>query len=119
MMQLKLKYYPVCKESGNRTLIPNSNGTGSGGEDSVDTLDKCDMPILSEYQAAMKEWIQYQQIVKKSKYFPTKLKKEGLAEIRDIRFGVAKERGEDLMQATHSRNATCQISLMRRDTLTW
>jgi hypothetical protein len=88
-------------ESGNRTLIPNSNGTGSGGEDSVDTLDdKYDLPILSEYQAAMNERIQYQRIVKKSNYFPKKLKKEGLVEIGDIRFGIVEERGEDL-DASH------------------
>jgi hypothetical protein len=34
--------------------------------------------------------------VKKSKYFPKKLKKEGLVEIGDIRFGIVEERGEDL-----------------------
>jgi hypothetical protein len=49
-------------ESGNRTLIPK--GTGSGGEDSVDTRDdQYDKPVSSEHQAAMNEWIQYQQIL--------------------------------------------------------
>jgi hypothetical protein len=86
-------------ESGNRTLTPKE--TGSGGEDSVDTLDdKYDQPISSEQQAAMNEWIQYQGIVKTSRHFPKKLKKEGLVEIGEIRFGVVEERGEDL-DASH------------------
>jgi hypothetical protein len=39
-------------KSGNRTLVPK--GTGSGGEDNVDTLDdKYDQPVSSEHQAAM------------------------------------------------------------------
>jgi hypothetical protein len=44
----------------------------------------------------MNEWIQYQQIVKTSRHFPKKLKKEGLVKIGEIRFGVFEERGEDL-----------------------
>jgi hypothetical protein len=86
-------------ESGNRTLIPK--GTGSGGEDIVDTLDdKYNQPISSEHQAAMNEWIQYRRIVKTSRHFPKKLKKEGLVEIGEIRFGVVEECGEDL-DASH------------------
>jgi hypothetical protein len=38
--------------------------------------------------------------VKTSRHFPKKLKKEGLVEIGEIRFGVVKERGEDL-DASH------------------
>jgi hypothetical protein len=88
-------------ESGNRTLVPK--GTGSGGEDSVDTLDdEYDLPIfLSEHQAAMNKWIQYQQIVKTSRHFPKKLKKEGLVEIDEIRLGAVEERGEDFLDASH------------------
>jgi hypothetical protein len=86
-------------ESGNRTLIPK--GTGSGGEDSVDTLDdEYNQPVSSEHQAAMNEWIQCQPIVKTSRHFPKKLKKEGLVEIEEIRFGVVEEHGEDL-DASH------------------
>jgi hypothetical protein len=86
-------------ESGNRTQIPK--GTGSGGEHSVDTLDdEYDQPVSSEHQAAMNEWIQYQRIVKTSRNFPKKLKKEGLVELGEIRLGVVEERGEDL-DASH------------------
>jgi hypothetical protein len=86
-------------ESGNRTLSPK--GAGSGGVDNVDTLDdKYNQPVSSEHQAAMNEWIQYQQIVKTGRHFPKKLKKEGLVEIGEIRFGVVEEREEDL-DASH------------------
>ena len=83
-------------ESGSKTLIPKK-GTGSGGEDSIDTLDdEYDQPISSEHQAAYNEWIQYCRIVKAARKFPKKFKEEGLVQIGDIRFGIVEERGEDL-----------------------
>jgi hypothetical protein len=42
-------------------------------------------------------------------YFPKKFKKEGLLEIGKIRFGVAKEKSEDLQEATHPFK-TCNLA---------
>jgi hypothetical protein len=49
-------------ESGARLVIPQESSSGGN----VDTLDdEYDQHILSEHQAALKEWIQYQRLVRK------------------------------------------------------
>jgi hypothetical protein len=58
------------KKSGSRVVIPKES---TSREDSIDMLDyQYHQPISSKHQAALNEWIQYQQLVKAGKYFPKK-----------------------------------------------
>jgi hypothetical protein len=82
----------------NKTLIPKGAGGGDKDDDSLD--DDYDMPILSEHQGALNEWVQYKQLVKSGRYFPRKYRKEGLVQIGSISFGVVEERDDD-MEASH------------------
>jgi hypothetical protein len=79
-------------ELGSRALIPKS--AGSDDNDSND--DVYEQPVSSEHQAAYNEWLQYCRIVKHSRKYPKKYKKEGLMEMGEIQIGIPEEPGEDL-----------------------
>jgi hypothetical protein len=82
-------------ESGARVVI--SKKAAGGGQKCIDALDdKYDQPILSEHQAAVNEWLQYQRVVKFGRYFPKKYKREGLVKLGNIWFGIVEEQGEDI-----------------------
>jgi hypothetical protein len=81
-------------ESGLRSLVPKQGPGSDGSEDTLD--DEYDAPISSEHQAAHTEWMQYCSLVKHSKKFPKKFKKEGLLKIGRITFGIVEEKGDDI-----------------------
>ena len=84
-------------ELGSRALLPKSPNKGEGDDTDDDVYEQ---PVSSERQAAYSEWMNYCRIVKKSRKFPKKFKKEGYMEIGEIKLGQPEESG-DALEASH------------------